>query len=133
MEDLHHQALWVSSGIETASPMSSHPGASPCSDSYILQQDDLVFRILLISQNLCAPHLGLCPCLDHIIRCSRSDDTVPRDPGQRVPAATASLGHSSSCLWSPLDATEELMQQEQSIDGGQVGVSTAIADNAKLT
>lgn len=50
-----------------------------------------------------------------------------------MPVATANLGHVSWCLGSPLDTTEEPMQQEQSIDGGRVGVSKAIADDAELT
>lgn len=52
-----------------------------------------------------------------MIRGSRSDNTVSRDPGQRALAETANLGHVPSYLWSLLDTTEELGQQEQLIDG----------------
>lgn len=45
-------------------------------------------------------------------------------------AGTANLGHVSSCVWSPPDVTEEVVQREQSIDGGQAGIPEAIADSA---
>lgn len=96
-----------------------------------LQQDDLVLGSCCSFRTSGFP-LGLCPCLDHLIRCSRSDDTVPRGPGQRVPAATANLGHVSSCLvtsrhYRRTDAV-------RTIDWwGSGEVSKAIADNGELT
>lgn len=80
-----------------------------------LPQDDLFFmsRWSLRTSLLL---LGPCPCVEHIIGWNRSSDSVSGDPGQRVLAGTASLGHVSSCLWSPPDVTE-VVQPEQSIYG----------------
>lgn len=80
-----------------------------------LPQDDLVLRSCWSLRTSLLP-LGPCPCVEHLIGWSRSGDTVSGDPGQRVLAGTASLGHVSSCLWPPPDVTE-VVQPEQSIYG----------------
>lgn len=80
-----------------------------------LPQDDLVLRSCWSPRTSLLP-LGPCPCVEHLIGWSRSGDTVSGDPGQRVLAGTASLGHVSSCLWPPPDVTE-VVQPEQSIYG----------------